>query len=175
MQDHTHRDYSHHWYIKTRLQFGHIFRRDMQNHTQTYYSHHWYIRTRLQCGHIFMSRYAKSHTHIDLDRRSILLAGSARGHRTSSIFVDGLESWFLACNESTKLPSLTYTFGMPEHSTSGRRKHRKKWSLDTGWRIVHPENNDHWTQDEIVVANMASYAICSEFDFGDSWQHDHWD
>jgi hypothetical protein len=25
------------------------------------------------------------------------------------------------------------------------------------------------------VANMASYAICSEFDFGDSWQHDHWD
>jgi hypothetical protein len=24
------------------------------------------------------------------------------------------------------------------------------------------------------VANMASYAICSEFDFGDSWQHDHW-
>jgi hypothetical protein len=27
----------------------------------------------------------------------------------------------------------------------------------------------------IPVANMASYAICSEFDFGDSWQHDHWD
>jgi hypothetical protein len=26
-----------------------------------------------------------------------------------------------------------------------------------------------------VVANMASYAISSEFDFGDSWQHDHWD
>jgi hypothetical protein len=26
-----------------------------------------------------------------------------------------------------------------------------------------------------TVANMASYAICSEFDFGDSWQHDHWD
>jgi hypothetical protein len=25
------------------------------------------------------------------------------------------------------------------------------------------------------VANMASYAISSEFDFGDSWQHDHWD
>jgi hypothetical protein len=27
------------------------------------YSHHWYIRTRLQCGHIFMAWYAKSHTH----------------------------------------------------------------------------------------------------------------
>jgi hypothetical protein len=26
-----------------------------------------------------------------------------------------------------------------------------------------------------VVANMASYAISSEFDFGDSWQQDHWD
>jgi hypothetical protein len=25
------------------------------------------------------------------------------------------------------------------------------------------------------VANMASYAISSEFGFGDSWQHDHWD
>jgi hypothetical protein len=25
------------------------------------------------------------------------------------------------------------------------------------------------------VANMASYAISLEFDFGDSWQHDHWD
>jgi hypothetical protein len=42
--------------------------------THTDYSHHWYIR-RLQCGHIFMARYAKSHTHIDLARRSILLAG----------------------------------------------------------------------------------------------------
>jgi hypothetical protein len=47
----------------------------MQNHTHTDYSHHWYIRTRLQCGHIFMTRYAKSHTHIDLARRSILLVG----------------------------------------------------------------------------------------------------
>jgi hypothetical protein len=29
-----------------------------------------------------------------------------------------------------------------------------------------------WCDD---VVNMASYAISSEFDFGDSWQHDHWD
>jgi hypothetical protein len=28
---------------------------------------------------------------------------------------------------------------------------------------------------EKSVANMASYAISSEFDFGASWQHDHWD
>jgi hypothetical protein len=47
----------------------------MQNHTHIDYSHHWYIRTRLECGHIFMTRYAKSHTQIDLARRSILLAG----------------------------------------------------------------------------------------------------
>jgi hypothetical protein len=25
-----------------------------------------------------------------------------------------------------------------------------QWSLDKGWRIIHPENNHHWTQDEIV-------------------------
>jgi hypothetical protein len=46
---------------------------------------------------------------------SILLAGrscsqvvdlAARGHRTSSIFVDGLENWFVACNETTKQWSL---------------------------------------------------------------------
>jgi hypothetical protein len=30
--------------------------------------------------------------------------------------------------------SLTYTFGLQEHSVGGGRKHRK--------------NNDHWTQDE---------------------------
>jgi hypothetical protein len=41
--------------------------------THTDYSHHWYIRTRLQCGHIFMTRYAKSHTHMDLARRSSIL------------------------------------------------------------------------------------------------------
>jgi hypothetical protein len=85
-----------------------------------------------------MTRY-KNHTHT-----SILLAGhrscsqvvdlAARGHWISSIYVDGSENWFLACNETTKLPSLTSTFGLQEHSASGRRKHRK--------------NNDHWTQDE---------------------------
>jgi hypothetical protein len=69
-----------------------------------------------------MTRYAKSHTHthIDLARRSSI--------------EHGLENLFLACNGSTKLPSLTCTFGLQEHSASGRRKHRK--------------NNDHWTQDE---------------------------
>jgi hypothetical protein len=103
----------------------------MQNQTQTDYSHDWYIRTRLQCGHIFMTRYAKSHTH-----RSCLQVVdlAARGHWISSISVDGSNNWFLACNETTKLPSLTCTFGLQEHSVSGRRKHRK--------------NNDHWTQDE---------------------------
>jgi hypothetical protein len=103
----------------------------MQNHTHADYNHHWYIRTRLQCGHIFMTRYAKSHTHRSCSQVVDL---ATRGHRTSSIFVDGLESWFLAYDETTKLPSLTSTFGLQEHSTSGRRKYRK--------------NNDHWTQDE---------------------------
>jgi hypothetical protein len=40
----------------------------------------------------------------------------------------------MVCNETTKLPSLTCTFGLQEHSASGRTKHIK--------------NNDHWTQDE---------------------------
>jgi hypothetical protein len=81
----------------------------------------------------------QNHTHT-----SILLTGcrscsqvvdlAARGHWISSKSVDGLENWFLACNETTKLTSLTCTFGLQEHSASGRRKHRK--------------NNDHWTQDE---------------------------
>jgi hypothetical protein len=35
-------------------------------HTHIDYSHHWYIRTRLQCGDIFMMRYAKSHTHTQI-------------------------------------------------------------------------------------------------------------
>jgi hypothetical protein len=128
----THTDYSHHWYIITRLYAAISSWRDMQNHTHTYYSHHWYIRTRLQCSHIFMTRYAKSHTHWSCSQVVDL---TARGHWTSSIFVDGLERRFLAFNESTKLPSLTCTFALQEHSASGRRKHRK--------------NNDHWTQDEV--------------------------
>jgi hypothetical protein len=37
--------------------------RDMQNHTHINYSHHWYITTRLQFSHIFKTWYAKSHTH----------------------------------------------------------------------------------------------------------------
>jgi hypothetical protein len=58
---------------------------------------------------------------------------AARGHWTSSIFVDGSENWFLL-QWDHKLPSLTCTFGLQEHSATGRRKHRK--------------NNDHWTHDE---------------------------
>jgi hypothetical protein len=78
-----------------------------------------------------MTRYAKSHTHRSCSQ---VIDLAARGHWTSSIFVDGLENWFLACNETTKLPSLTCTFGLQEHFASGRTKHRK--------------NNDHWTQNE---------------------------
>jgi hypothetical protein len=130
-----------------------------------------------------MTRYAKSHTHtqitviIDTSKQcynaaifswrdmqnhthtSILLAGRqscCSGHSTSSIFIDGLENWFLAWNETTKLPSLTCTFGLQENSASGRRKHRKnndhwtqmkdcsswkQWSLDTGW------NCSSWCQE----------------------------
>jgi hypothetical protein len=34
-KSHTHTDYSHHWYIRTRLQCGPSSCRDMQNHTHT--------------------------------------------------------------------------------------------------------------------------------------------
>jgi hypothetical protein len=135
----------------------------MQNHTHTDYSHHWYIRTRLQCGHIFMTRYAKSHRHrlqswlihqnkvtmrpylhdeickITHTHRSCsqVVDLAACGHWISSISNDGSQNWFLDCNETTKLPSLTCTFGLQEQSASGRRKHRK--------------NNDQWIQDEGLV------------------------
>jgi hypothetical protein len=59
---------------------------------------------------------------------------AAHGHWKGSIFVDGSENWFLSCNETTKLHSLTCTFGLQEHSASGRRKHKK--------------NNDHWIEDK---------------------------
>jgi hypothetical protein len=98
-------------------------------HTHTDYCHHWYIRTRLHCGHIFMTRYAKSHTHrlqsslihqnkvtmqpylhdeickITYTHRSCpqVVDLAARGHWVSPISVDGLENSFLACIETTKL------------------------------------------------------------------------
>jgi hypothetical protein len=111
----------------------------MQNHTHTQIT--VMIDTSEQGYNVAISswRDMQNHTHT-----LILLAGrwscsqvvnlAARGHWISSISVDGLENWFLACNETTKLPSLTCTFGLQEHSASGRRKHRK--------------NNDHWTLDE---------------------------
>jgi hypothetical protein len=132
----------------------------MQNHTHTNYNHHWYIKTRLQCSHIFLTRYAKSHIHRlqswSIHQNKVTMPPylhdeickmththrscsqvvdlAARGHWISSIFVDGSEKWFLACNGTTKLPSLTCTFGLQEHFASGRRKQRK--------------NIDHWTQDD---------------------------
>jgi hypothetical protein len=82
-----------------------------------------------------MTRYAKSHTHT-----SILLAGRrscsqvvdlvARGHQISS-------SLLRARLEMRPQSFLNMLFCL-------------QWSLDKGWRIVHPKNNDHWTQDEIV-------------------------
>jgi hypothetical protein len=72
-----------------------------------------------------------THTHWSLLQVVDL---AARGYWTSSISVDGSENWFLACNKTTKLPSLICTFGLQVHSASGGRKHRK--------------NNDHWTKDE---------------------------
>jgi hypothetical protein len=66
---------------------------DAKSHTHTDYIHHWYIRKRLQCGHIFMTRYAKSHTHRSCSQVVDL---AARGHRTSSISADSLETWFLS-------------------------------------------------------------------------------
>jgi hypothetical protein len=128
--------------------------------THTDYSHHCYIRKRLQCGHIFMTRYAKSLTHT-----SILLAGhrscsqvvdlAARGHWISFISVDGLENWFLACNETTKLskPALLVYKSIPrvEGESIGKimiigqrmkdYSSWKQWSLDTGW------NCSSWCQE----------------------------
>jgi hypothetical protein len=113
-----------------------------------------------------MMRYAKSHTHIDLARRSsILLVGrrscsqvvdlDAHGHWINSISVDGLENWFLACNETTKIsePGLLVCKSIlwVEGESIGKIMiigHRmkdcsswKQWSLDTGW------NCSSWCQE----------------------------
>jgi hypothetical protein len=127
----------------------------MKNHTHTDYSHHWYIRTRLQCGHIFMTRYAKSHTHINLARRSILLVGHRSCYTWSSNklhFCWRLRDLIPGLQWDHKA-SWTCTFGLQEPSASGGRKHggRKNndhWTQDEFCQIVHPKNNDHWTQDE---------------------------
>jgi hypothetical protein len=140
-----------------------------------------------------MTRYAKSHTHklqsswihqnkvtmrpylhdeickIAHTHRSCsqVVDLAARGHWTSSISLDGSENWFLACNKTTKLPSLTCTFGLQEHSASGGRKHRKKmiigqrmkdrsswkqWSLDIGW------NCSSWCQE--VLGYLPQTRLC---------------
>jgi hypothetical protein len=103
----------------------------MQNHTHTEIT--IIIDTSEQGYNAAISswRDMQNHTHRSCSQVIDLVA---RGHWTSSIFVNGLENLFLACNETTKLPWLTCIFGLQEHSASGRGKHRK--------------NNDHWTQDE---------------------------
>jgi hypothetical protein len=120
--------------------------------THTEYSHHWYIRTRLQCGHIFMTRYAKSHTHWSCSQ---VVDIAARGHWISFISVDGLENWFLACNETTKLsePALLVckSILLVEGESIGKImimgykmkdcSSWKQWSMDTWW------NCSSWCQE----------------------------
>jgi hypothetical protein len=163
----------------------------MQNHTHRDYSHPWYIRTRLQCSHIFMTRHAKSqnhtHTHITViidtseqgynaaisswrdmknhTHTSIFLAGhrscsqvvdlAARGQWISSIYVDDLENWLLTCNDTTKIfePALLVHKSIPrvEGESIGkimiiwhRMKDCSSWkqrSLDTWW------NCSSWCQE----------------------------
>jgi hypothetical protein len=64
-------------------------------HTQRDYSHHWYIRTRLQCGHIFITRYAKSHTHIDLARRSSILLHVVIEQAPFMLMAYRIDSWLV--------------------------------------------------------------------------------
>jgi hypothetical protein len=104
-----------------------------------------------------MMRYAKSHTHINLARRSILLTGR-RSCCTWSL--NKLHFCWWLRDLIPGLPwdhkaSWTCTFGWQEPSASGGRKHgsRKnynRWAKDEFRQIVYLENNDHWTHDEIV-------------------------
>jgi hypothetical protein len=98
-----------------------------------------------------MTRYAKSHTQIDLARRSILLTGRRSCCTWSSNklhfcwrlrdLIPGLQ-W-------DHNASWTYTFGLQEPSASGGRKHggRKNndhWTHDEFRRIVHPDARRFW-------------------------------
>jgi hypothetical protein len=73
-----------------------------------------------------MMRYAKSHTHIDLARRSSIMLHmvieQAPFLKLAEKLIPGLQ-W------DHKASSLTCTFGLQEHSASGGKKHMK--------------NNDH--------------------------------
>jgi hypothetical protein len=150
---HTHTDYRHHWYIRTRLQCGHIFMmQNAKSHTHTDYNHHWYIRTWLQCSHIFMTRYAKSHTHIDLARRSSILLVGRRSCYTWSLNKLHLCWWLRKLIPALQLDHKAFwtcTFGLQEHSAKtmiiGHRRRDcsswKQWSLDTWW------NCSSWCQE----------------------------
>jgi hypothetical protein len=119
--------------------------------THTDYSHHWYIRTRLQCSHIFMTRYAKSHTHIDLARKSSVLLAGHRSCCTWSLnklhlcwwlreLIPGLQ-WdhkaFWTCTFVCKSLPRVEGESIGKIMTIGKRMKDcsswKQWSLDTGW------------------------------------------
>jgi hypothetical protein len=82
--------------------------RDMQNHTHRLQSSliHQNKVTMRPYLHDEIWKITQTHTSILLVGRSCshVIDLAARGHWTSSIFVDGLENWFLACNGTTKLP-----------------------------------------------------------------------
>jgi hypothetical protein len=62
----------------------------------------------------------------------------------------------MACNETTKLPepALLVCKNIPRVEGESIRK---IMIIGHGMKIVHPENNDHWTQDEIVHPDVRRF------------------
>jgi hypothetical protein len=117
--------------------------RDMQNHTHTDYNHHWYIRTRLQCGHIFMMRYAKSHTHTSIllaGRRSSCTWSSNKLHFCWRLrdLIPGMtkESFYLAMRTQSIL-NLYFWFARAFRDWREKAwKNNDHWTQDEGLFIL---------------------------------------
>jgi hypothetical protein len=124
----------------------------MQNHT------HWLQSSLIHQNKVAMRPYLHdeickiTHTHRS---SSHVVDLAACGYWTSSISVDVLENWFLACNETTKLPEPTLlvckSIPRVEGESIGKIMiigHKmkdcsswKQWSLDTWW------NCSSWCQE----------------------------
>jgi excinuclease UvrABC ATPase subunit len=82
--------------------------RDMQNHTHTDYSHHLIHQNKVTMRPYLHDEICQiTHTHRSCSQVVNL---AAHGHWISSISIDGLENWFLAFNETTKLSEPTLLF-----------------------------------------------------------------
>jgi hypothetical protein len=121
--------------------------------THTDYSYYWYIRRRLQYGHIFMTRFAKSHTHTSIllpSRRSCCTWSLNKLHHYWWLreLIPGLQwnhkafwTCTLVCNIHSRVEGESIGKIMTIRQRMKDCSSWKQWSLDTGW------NCSSWCQE----------------------------